>query len=140
MTLGSNFVPLLLVLNLLVCGVRAALVEEERVQEFAARKHEWPIETFQPATEGWTNLMRTRIQQVTEMKDSGSRYEGYHQTIHSASLLQNFTEHGFALAKCPDELLAALQKGIHDGLPTAGDEKRDAVIPGPNAYVLPIDF
>lgn len=77
--------------------------------------------------------MRTRLQQVTEMADDGARYEGYHQTIHAAALVQNFTEHGFALAKCPDELLEALQAGIHEGLPTAGLEIRDIVIPGPNA-------
>jgi hypothetical protein len=42
----------------------------------------------------------------------------------------NFTEHGFGLARCPDGLLAALQKGIRDGYPTARYESEVEVING----------
>lgn len=52
------------------------------------------------------------------------------QSMRSALVAPNFTEYGFGLAKCPDDLLAALQLGIHDGLPTAGYEEEVPVING----------
>ena len=60
----------------------------------------------------------------------GQRYEGFMQTMRSALLAPNFTEYGFGLARCPDDLLAALQAGIHDGLPTASYESNVEVILG----------
>jgi hypothetical protein len=116
--------------------VDGALVEEERIQEYNKRNYTWPIVDFVPNTTGWRQLWTDRLTQISELKDSGSRYEGYYQAIHSSRMVPNYTEHGFGLAKCPDELLAALQQGIHDGLPTAGEEPRDKVIPGPLAPLL----
>lgn len=52
------------------------------------------------------------------------------QTLRAAFLAPNFTEYGFGLARCPDDLLAALQDGIHQGLPTARFEKDIEVING----------
>lgn len=72
--------------------------------------------------------MEERFAQVSEM--DSDRYEGYIQTIHSAFLVPNFTEHGFGLARCPDDLLEELQKGIRDGLPTARFESEVEVING----------
>jgi hypothetical protein len=47
-------------------------------------------------------------------------------------MIPNQTAHGFGLARCPEELLAALQKGIKDGLPTAPSEGNVDAINGPN--------
>jgi hypothetical protein len=107
------------------------LIEPERIQEYQKRNYTWPLKNYLPNTTGWRELMEERLAQLGEMEGSGSRYEGFYQTIHSAILTPNFTEHGFGLAKCPDDLLAALQKGIHDGLPTAGVEDQHDVINGP---------
>lgn len=74
--------------------------------------------------------MEERFRQVEEIPDSGKRYEGFIQTIHSAFLVPNFTQHGFGLARCPDDLLKALQEGIRDGLPTARFEAQPEVING----------
>jgi hypothetical protein len=48
----------------------------------------------------------------------------------SAFLAPNFTEYGFGLARAPQDLLEALQKGIHDGLDTAVPEHNVPVIFG----------
>lgn len=48
----------------------------------------------------------------------------------------NFTEHGFGLARCPDELLAALQQGIRDGYATARYETEVEVINGNRALFV----
>jgi hypothetical protein len=114
-------------------AVDGQLVEEERRREYVKRNHTWPIVDFIPNTTGYRQLWTDRLAQIAELQEAGKRYEAYYQAIHSATLVPNYTEHGFALAKCPDELLAALQKGIHDGLATAGEEPRDSVIPGPYA-------
>ena len=108
-----------------------ALDERDRIEEYHKRNYTWPIKNYIPNTPGWANLMNERFQQVSEIPERGDRYEGYIQTIHSAFLVPNFTEHGFGLARCPDELLEALQKGIRDGLPTAGHEPHINVIESP---------
>jgi hypothetical protein len=51
------------------------------------------------------------------------------QALSSAFMIPNQTAHG--LARCPDEHLAALQKGIQDGLPTARSEGNVDVINEP---------
>jgi hypothetical protein len=109
-----------------------ALSEKERLEEYHKRNYTFPIEKFIPDTPGWRKLMSERLEQVSELETSNERYEGFFQTMHSASLAPNFTEYGFGLAKCPDDLLRALQQGIHDGLPTAGLEAEGAAINGPN--------
>ena len=75
--------------------------------------------------------MEERFGQVSELSDSGDRYEGYIQTIHSAFLVPNFTEHGFGLARCPDELITTLRQAIREGLPHARDEVNTPVINAP---------
>ena len=52
------------------------------------------------------------------------------QTIRPAILTPNFTEYGFGLARCPPDLLTALQEGIHNGLSTARNEAEVEVING----------
>ena len=116
-----------------IAGVQ--LIEPERVLEYQRRGYKWPVEDFVPNTTGWRDLMAERFAQVEELSE-GSRYEAYYQVVNSALLTSNFTEHGFGLARCPDELIDALRKGIRDGLPTAGVEKVDGVINGPEPPLL----
>jgi hypothetical protein len=125
--------PFMVLLVAVLATSRAGepLIEPERIEEYHRRNYTWPLNNYIPNTTGWRELMEERLAQLSEIDDSGRRYEGYYQTIHSSILTPNFTEYGFGLAKCPDELLAALQKGIHDGLPTAGLEEQDDVINGP---------
>ena len=107
------------------------LYEDERQVEYEKRNYTWPLNNYQPNNPGWKALMEERFRQVEEMEDSLERYEGFIQTIHSAFLVPNFTEHGFGLALCPDDLIEALRTGIRDGLPTAGEEGNYAVIRSP---------
>jgi len=109
---------------------RIQLLEEDRIEEYKKRNYTWPISDFVPKNEGWKKLMEERLGQVAEIEDSNKRYEGYIQTLHSAFLVPNFTEHGFGLARAPDDLMEALRKGIRDGLPTAGYENEVEVING----------
>lgn len=94
----------------------AALIEEDRVKEYHARNYTWPPEKFHPDTPGWKKLMEHRLRQVAEIDDRGDRYEGYVQTLNAGLVAPNFTEHGFALARAPDELMEALRKGVRDGV------------------------
>jgi hypothetical protein len=109
------------------------LTESDREEEYHFRNYTWPIpdEGYTPNTPGWVKLMQTRFKQVEEIPDSLDRYEGYIQSLHSAFLVPNFTAYGFGLARAPEELTAALQKGIRDGLPTARLEHKIDVIDGP---------
>lgn len=66
----------------------------------------------------------------------GDRYEGFIQTLRAAVLAPNFTEHGFGLARCPEDLLAALQEGIRDGLETARYEAEVEPILGPRCKFI----
>jgi hypothetical protein len=113
-------------------GISEPLSEQERAAEYIKRGYSYPVKDFVPNTEGWKELMSHRLDQITEMEGSGQRYEGFYQVIHSASLAPNFTEYGFGLAKCPEDLLKALQKGIHDGLDVAELEDMSGTIEGPN--------
>jgi hypothetical protein len=107
------------------------LVESERIVEYHHRNYTYPLNNFMPNTPGWKALMEERFAQVEELESSGKRYEGFIQTIHSAFLVPNFTEHGFGLASCPDDLIDALRQGIRDGLPTAREEHSTEVINAP---------
>lgn len=108
-----------------------SLTEDERIAGYHRRNYTWPLKQYYPNTEGWTRLMDYRFHQMQEIEDRGERYEGYIQTIHTAFLMPNFTEHGFGLARCPDELLGALQKGIREGYETAEYEPGVDIINGP---------
>ncbi|KAL7569909.1 hypothetical protein ACA910_008573 [Epithemia clementina (nom. ined.)] len=118
------------------CRVAAALNEEDRLVEYHKRNYTWPVETYLPNTEGWRNLMESRLHQVEEIENSGERYEGFIQTMRSAILVPNFTEHGFGLARCPQDLLEALQQGIHDGFDDRRLEGRPLVMDGPPAWFV----
>jgi len=109
------------------------LREEDRVAEYHRRNHTYPLASYTPNTPGWKEMMARRLEQVQEIEDRGERYEGFIQTIRSALLVPNFTETGFGLARCPDELLGALQQGIKEGLPDASYEYKVNIIDGPRA-------
>ena len=113
---------------------RIQLVESERIEEYHKRNYTWPLTNYNPDTPGWKALMEERFRQVEEMEED--RYEGYIQTIRSAFLVPNFTEHGFGLARCPDDLIEALRQGIRDGLPTARFESKIEVIDGPRSWFI----
>ncbi|CAJ1934156.1 unnamed protein product [Cylindrotheca closterium] len=92
--------------------------EEERIAARLERGYQWPPSDsdYKPNTPGWKKLFEHRLRQVEEMEDKSSRFEAYVQTL-SASIVQpNFTEHGFGLARAPDDLMDALRQGIYDGL------------------------
>lgn len=117
--------------------VSAQLIESERLAEYERRHYVWPpmASEYKPATPGWKALMEERFAQVAEIDtDSGDRYEGYMQTISAALIAPNFTEHGFGLARCPDDLIQALRKGIRDGLEQdeLDEEPYDEAIDAPN--------
>lgn len=109
----------------------AQLNEDERVAAYHERNYTWPVSHYVPNTEGWRNLFDERFRQLAEIEDSGQRYEGYMQAVHAAYLVPNFTEHGFGLVRCPDELTEVLQKGIRDGFSTAGYENSVEIIDAP---------
>jgi hypothetical protein len=113
-------------------GTSEPLNEKDRVEEYFKRGYSYPVKDFLPNTEGWKDLMTRRMNQITEMEGTGERYEAFYQVIHSATLAPNFTEYGFGLAKCPEELLKALQQGIYDGLESAELESMEGTIDGPN--------
>jgi hypothetical protein len=106
-------------------------IEDERVAEYHKRNYTYRPNDLVPNTTGWRKLMYDRLDQVEQLTDPNDRYEGFFQTIHSAMMVPNFTEYGFGLAKCPDDLLEELQTAIHEGLPTATYEEEDNVIEGP---------
>jgi len=113
------------------CNVLAGLLESERVEEYRKRNYTWPVTHYVPNTEGWKRLFQSRFAQVAEIEDREKRYEGFLQTVHSAYQVQNFTENGFGLARAPDDLVKALQRGIQNGLSTARHEKKVEVIDAP---------
>ena len=148
MTPGRSFVPLLFISktsNLLVfllaklllsSSAAEPLIEPERIVEYHKRGYRWPLVDFVPNTTGWRDLMSERLAQIEEVPDAGRRYEGYYQVVHAASVVPNFTEYGFALARAPDALTRDLQRAIRDGLPRADVEPMDGVINGPQAPLL----
>jgi hypothetical protein len=111
--------------------VYSQLSEYDRLNEYHKRNYTWPITQFRPSTEGWKRLILDRLEQVRFLNTSGERYEAFYQTIHTASVAPNFTEYGFGLGRCPDDMLHTLQQAIYDGLSTAGTEALNEAIESP---------
>mmetsp|Transcript_11 Transcript_11/g.10 ORF Transcript_11/g.10 Transcript_11/m.10 type:complete len:396 (-) Transcript_11:70-1257(-) len=99
-----------------VVGNGHGRTEEERIASFHALNHTWPPEKYSPDTPGWTNLFQHRLRQVAEIEDRGDRFEGFAQVLSAGVLQQNFTEHGFGLARAPESLMFDLRKGVNDGV------------------------
>jgi hypothetical protein len=115
---------------------RIQLIEAERIAAYHERNYTWPLTTYVPNTPGWKALIEERFGQVAEVESSGMRYDGYIQLMNTALLVPNFTQHGFGLARCPDDLLGALQQGIRDGIPTAGLEPTIGAIDTPHGSLF----
>jgi hypothetical protein len=121
-----------LLVALLACGMTAGQLNEgDRIAEYHRRNYTWPLNNFSPNTSGWIDLMTQRFAQVEELPTSYERYEGYYRTIHSAFVVPNFTEYGFGLGRCSEELLSTLRQAIRDGIPTARDEPYSDAIDAP---------
>lgn len=82
-------------LLLLFLSSAHALVESERLEEYKARNHTWPLPEMVPETPGWRRLLERRFRQIEAMEGSGQRYEGYMQTMSSALTVPNYTENGW---------------------------------------------
>jgi hypothetical protein len=70
------------------------LDEDERLAEYRARGHKWPIEEFVPNTEGWKKIYDRRIEQIQRIPKTNARYNAWVQTLSSSLTAQNFTENG----------------------------------------------
>ena len=127
-----------LLLSLLWTGTLAERpTEDERLLEYHGRNYTWPVSEYVPNTEGWKKLFDHRFRQAAEMPTSQQRFEGFAQSISAALVQPNFTEHGFGLARAPDELMEALRQGIKDGLEAGPREERDIeVIHGENPWFI----
>jgi len=90
--------------------------EEERVLRYHQLNHTWPPEKYIPETPGWRKLFEHRLRQVAEIKDRSDRFEGLAQSLSAGVLQQNFTEHGFGLARAPEPLMEDLRRAIREGI------------------------
>ena len=110
--------------------ISAEIFEEDRIDEYHKRKHRWPPSEseYTPNTPGWRAIHQRRLNQTAHLQDQGSIYNAYMSTIHSALIVQNFTEYGWGLTKAPksfvDALLENLMSGLEhpDELPVEKDE------------------
>lgn len=106
------------------------LEEEDRLREYHARNHTWPLTEVVPNTPGWAKLMTRRFKQVEKIPDSNQRYNAWMQVMSSALVSPNFTENGWGLARAPAHLVEELQQKIRDNLHNATYENKVDVIEG----------
>jgi len=71
------------------------LDESDRLIEYYKRNYTWPLETFQPNTEGWKRIYERRFRQIERIEDVGQRYDAWSTSIGSALVIPNFTESGY---------------------------------------------
>jgi hypothetical protein len=114
----------------------ASMIEEERVKGYHARNYTWPPSKYVPETPGWRALMEQRVTQVSHISNIHDRYQAYVNLVTSAFLHPNFTELGFGLARAPDELTAALQQGVRDGLSNVRSEGAMEGFYGPDPWFI----
>lgn len=112
-----------LALLLLCCMVSdisfGQLNENERVAEYHARGHHWPplhSDYVPNNSPGWRSIFERRFLQTAHIADEESKYNAYMSTIHSALVVENFTEYGWALTKAPPDLVEALLDDLKRGL------------------------
>jgi hypothetical protein len=103
--------------------------EEERQAMYIKRGHSWPPKIY-PDTPGWKRILTQRFAQVRAVTDGQMKWDGFVQTL-TASLMKNYTELGWGLARAPEELTQEIRQAIFDGLPTAYPEGEIEVIDGP---------
>ena len=112
--LHLTFTSLLLILHLIL----GQLSEDQRVDEYHARNHQWPPlpSNYIPDNSGWRSLFDRRFQQIAQIPDLDAKYNAYMSSVHSALLAPNFTEYGWALTRGPDGLVQDLLHVLLDGL------------------------
>ena len=93
-----------------------AFDETERIKEFYAHNHTWPIEQFKPETPGWRKLFEHRLRQVAEIESRSDRFEAYAQTLSASVVQPNYTKWGFGLARAPEPLMQDLRQAIREGV------------------------
>lgn len=96
----------------------AALIEEERVQEYHKRNYTWPPlkEEYHPQTDGWRKLVERRLRQVDALDANENAYNGYMGMVHYGLLCPNFTTNGWGLTKAPAPLVDLLVESLENGL------------------------
>lgn len=109
-------IAVIIAISTLPAAVTAGRSEEDRVAAYHALNHTWPPTDFVPNTPGWKKLFEHRLRQVAEIEDRDDRFEGFAQALSAGVMQQNFTEHGFGLARAPESLMVDLRKGISDGV------------------------
>lgn len=121
---------LLLILLTTIPIAQCQLREEDRMREYHLRNYTWPREFYNPPTKGWKQIYDRRFAQVSDIPDTGNRYEGYKQICSSAITAPTFTEFGFAVTRAPKDLVEDLREAVIEGLPNARLESNVEVIEG----------
>lgn len=96
-----------------------SMSENDRMDEYLRRGYNWPP-SWNPPTKGWSDLMKRREKQLMALPSAQERWDGWTVLVGSASLVQNFTEKGYAVVKAP----ASVQKRLHDSLMKNKDTAR----------------
>lgn len=108
--------------------------DEDRKAGFAANNYSWPIPEGKivPHTPGWDKLMRRRIQQVEALQGhhQGTKYDAWVAAMHSALVVPNFTQYGWAVTKAPMDLTREIQETLRDRFQLAHLEGDDSAIVG----------
>ena len=67
-----------------------------------------------PNTAAWGEYMDRRMAQVTRIKNSQQRWDGYLVALQQGLFIQNYTAKGWAVVDCPPELFAELYRKFHE--------------------------
>ena len=109
----------LALISLLINLIFGQLSEDERVNEYHARNHQWPPlpSDYIPANSpGWRSIFDRRFEQIARIPDEGAKYNAYMSAVHSSLLSPNFTQYGWALTRGPPELVEDLFTMLKIGL------------------------
>ena len=85
----------------LVAEPAHGMSEQDRLDEYARRHYAWPP-AWNPPTPGWKALMERREKQVMALDNSQSRWDAWSVLVGSSTLVRNFTERGYAVARAPE--------------------------------------
>lgn len=108
----------------------AQLREDVRLAEYKKRNYTWPLTDILPNTEGWKQRMDRRLGQVERIQNDADRYNAWIAVMSAAIVTPSFSESGWGLTKAPPDVIAELRESLHNGLPTAGEEKVLTLIEG----------
>lgn len=140
MTTGLLAVTANLLCLLLIIGQSSGqLNENERVDEYHARGHQWPpspSDYIPKNSPGWVAVSSRRFEQTARIQDEGAKYNAYMSTVHSALLAPNFTEYGWALTRAPPDLVEALVDKLKQGLESQDTPEEENDYPVTEEYPL----